>query len=170
MLGNGPDGSARAFKQNGTTASILIVDDEANIRFSLRLFLQAKGFDVAVAENGEQALKQIATSRPNLVLLDVAMPNCNGYEACQRIRDDRNLDDVKIIFLSAKCRDMEIEKGLAMGADAYQTKPFGLDELLAKITALLNGRSVSVAGQSRGDPASVREVTAGRYEGGAGHA
>jgi DNA-binding response OmpR family regulator len=119
------------------TKKILIVDDEPNIVLSLEFMLKKEGFDVAVANDGETALAKIAAFLPDLVLLDVMMPNKSGYEVCQAVRADPAHGTLKIIMLSAKGRETEVAKGLAMGADAYVTKPFSTKELVAQVKALL---------------------------------
>ena len=118
---------------------VLIVDDEPNIVMSLEFLLLASGFEVRTAGDGEQAIEAIGASAPDLVLLDVMMPKKNGYEVCQWIRADPSLAQVKVVMLTAKGRDPDIEKGLGVGADAYVTKPFSNRELLERVQALLGG-------------------------------
>ena len=117
--------------------SILIVDDEPNIVICLEYLFKREGFQVAVAGDGVEALRKIAENAPDLVLLDIMMPLKNGYEVCQEIRAHPDWRSLKIIMLSAKGRDTEIQKGLALGADAYLTKPFATKELVAKVKELL---------------------------------
>lgn len=119
------------------TKKILIVDDEPNIVLSLEFMLKKEGFEVAVAGDGDAALEKIAAFAPDLVLLDVMMPKKSGYEVCQTVRADPAQGGLKIIMLSAKGRETEVAKGLAMGADAYVTKPFSTKELVAQVKALL---------------------------------
>ena len=116
---------------------ILIADDERNIVTALEFLLQRNGYEVYIARNGEDALKLIEAHRPELVLLDVMMPVKSGYEVCQRMRERADLRHIKIIMLTAKGRDVEMSKGLAIGADLYITKPFSTQELVAKIKGLL---------------------------------
>jgi DNA-binding response OmpR family regulator len=118
---------------------ILIVDDEPNIVISLEFLMQQAGFDVAIAPDGEQALTQMAAVKPDLVLLDVMLPLRDGFEVCQKIRENSAWNRVKIVMLSAKGRDAEVSKGLALGADAYVTKPFSTRELIALVQRLLAG-------------------------------
>jgi DNA-binding response OmpR family regulator len=115
----------------------LVVDDEPNIVAAVEFLLQRSGYDVHVARNGEEALKLVEAVNPDLVLLDVMMPLRSGYEVCKRIRENDAWRHIKIIMLSAKGRDAEITKGLALGADDYVTKPFSTRDLLAKIGVLL---------------------------------
>jgi DNA-binding response OmpR family regulator len=116
---------------------ILIADDERNIVTALEFLLQRNGYEVYIARNGEDALRLIEAHQPELVLLDVMMPVKSGYEVCQRMRERADLRHIKIIMLTAKGRDVEMSKGLAIGADLYITKPFSTQELVAKIKGLL---------------------------------
>ncbi|HEV8554715.1 MAG TPA: response regulator [Casimicrobiaceae bacterium] len=116
---------------------ILIADDEPNIVAALEFLLQRNGYEVHVARNGEEALKLVEDCNPDLVLLDVMMPVRSGYEVCKRIRERADWRHIKIIMLSAKGRDAEVNKGLSIGADLYITKPFSTRELMDKIKDLL---------------------------------
>mgnify|MGYP003693808665 CR=1 FL=1 len=116
---------------------ILIADDEPSIVAAVEFLLQRDGYEVHVARNGEEALKQVEAQNPDLVLLDVMMPVKSGYEVCMRMRERADWRHIKIIMLSAKGRDAEVTKGLTMGADVYVTKPFSTRELMAKIKTLL---------------------------------
>ncbi len=106
------------------TKKILIVDDEPNIVLSLEFMMKKEGFAVAVAGDGDAALEQVAAFAPDLVLLDVMMPKKSGYEVCQILRADPAQAALKIVMLTAKGRETEVAKGIALGADAYVTKPF----------------------------------------------
>nr|WP_217344665.1 response regulator [Noviherbaspirillum sp. L7-7A]MBV0878835.1 response regulator [Noviherbaspirillum sp. L7-7A] len=119
------------------SARILIVDDEPNIVLSLEFLMEQAGFEVAVATDGEAALAQLAAFRPDLVLLDIMLPRLNGYEVCQRIRAHPAWSGIKVVMLSAKGRELEVSKGLALGADAYVTKPFSTRDLIALVQKLL---------------------------------
>jgi DNA-binding response OmpR family regulator len=119
------------------TRKVLIADDEENIVISLEFLLRREGFEVLVAGDGEAALQMVAEHHPDLVLLDVMMPKRNGYEVCQRMREHPAWRTIKIIMLSAKGRDVEVSKGVSLGADLYVTKPFSNAELVAQINALL---------------------------------
>jgi len=116
---------------------ILIADDEPNIVAALEFLLQGQGYEVLVAQNGEDALSLIEQAIPDLVLLDVMMPKKSGYEVCARIRENADWHHIKVVMLSAKGREAEVNKGLAMGADLYVTKPFSTRELMTKIKGLL---------------------------------
>ena len=119
------------------TKSILIADDEENISIALRYLMKSKGYDVRVARDGEEALDMVADQPPDLMLLDVMMPKRDGYDVCQTIRTNPDWRAIKIIMLSAKGRDIEVEKGLALGADDYLTKPCSTRDLAAKVEAML---------------------------------
>jgi len=116
---------------------ILVVDDEPNIVLSLEFLMKQAGYQVRTAADGEAALAALAADCPDLVLLDVMMPRKNGYEVCQAIRENAAYREVRIIMLTAKGRDVEREKGLALGADDYVTKPFSTQEVVDKVRELL---------------------------------
>jgi DNA-binding response OmpR family regulator len=116
---------------------ILIVDDEPNIVISLEYLMKKEGFEVAVANDGDAALAMVAEFRPDLVLLDVMMPKKSGYEVCQQMRADPSLAGIKVLMLTAKGRESEVAKGIALGADAYVTKPFSTKDLVARVKAML---------------------------------
>jgi len=116
---------------------ILIADDEPNIVISLEYLMKREGFEVSIAEDGEQAVAMIRADPPDLVILDVMMPRRNGFEVCQEIKSDPKLQSVRILMLTAKGRETEVTKGLAMGADAYVTKPFSTKELVERVRAML---------------------------------
>ena len=124
---------------------ILIADDEPNIVAALEFLLQRSGYEVHVARNGDEALKLVEATHPDLVLLDVMMPQKSGYEVCMRIRERADWRHIKIIMLSAKGRDAEVSKGLSMGADIYVTKPFSTRELMDRIRDLLGQSTASPA-------------------------
>ncbi len=119
---------------------ILIVDDEPNILISLEYLMQREGFDVAVARDGLQAIAAIEADPPDLVLLDVMMPGKTGLEVCQQVRAQDRLRDVRIIMLTAKGRETDVAKGLALGANAYVTKPFSTRDLVAQVRELLQAK------------------------------
>ena len=119
------------------THKILIADDEPNIVISLEYLLQREGYAVVVARDGQEALEAIAREKPALVLLDVMMPHKTGFEVCQAVRADETLQATKILMLTAKGRETDVAKGLALGADAYMTKPFSTRELVLKVAELL---------------------------------
>ena len=116
---------------------ILIADDEPNIVISLEFLLQREGYHVSVARDGQQALDAITRDVPDLVLLDVMMPLKSGLEVCASVRADPALAHTRILMLSAKGRHPDLAKGMALGADAYMTKPFATRELVAKVADML---------------------------------
>ena len=117
--------------------TILIADDEPNIVISLEFLLEHDGYEVQVARDGQEALDAIARQVPDLVLLDVMLPRVSGFDVCQRIRQNPAWAAVRIMMLTAKGREVEMTKGMALGADAYVTKPFSTKDLLAQIRAQL---------------------------------
>ena len=117
---------------------ILIVDDEPSIVVPIQFLMEQQGYSVLVAENGEDALDVIYKYKPDLILLDIMLPRIDGYEVCEIVRLNPEYRDIKIIFLTAKGREVEIAQGLALGADAYITKPFSNTELVAKVKELLD--------------------------------
>ena len=119
---------------------VLIVDDEPNIVTALEFLLQQSGYEVRVAATGEEAFAQIESFAPDLVLLDVMLPKVSGYEVCQRIRSREDWKGIRIVMLSAKGREVEVSKGVSLGADLYVTKPFSNTDLVAKIDGLLRPR------------------------------
>jgi DNA-binding response OmpR family regulator len=116
---------------------ILIADDEPNIVASLEFLMKQKGYDVRVANNGDDALAAVGAFAPDLILLDVMMPRMSGYDLCQKVRENPAWHGIRIVMLSAKGRDVEVTKGVAVGADAYVTKPFSTKDLMAKVGELL---------------------------------
>jgi DNA-binding response OmpR family regulator len=118
---------------------VLIADDEENIVTALEFLLQRRGYETRWARNGDEALSELERFAPDLVLLDVMMPRKSGYEVCQRMRARPEWRHIKIIMLSAKGREVEVSKGVSLGADLYITKPFSNTELVAKIDGLLAG-------------------------------
>jgi DNA-binding response OmpR family regulator len=144
--------------------TILVVDDEANIRNLARLYLEKDGYRVLTADDGAQALDRFKQESPALIVLDLMLPHMDGWEVCRRVRAD---SDVPILMLTARDEDIDKIVGLEMGADDYLTKPFNPRELVARVRAILR-RAVpansGAAGKSRQagnlaiDPAA-REMT-----------
>ena len=118
---------------------ILIVDDEPNIVLSLDYLVRKKVYTPYIARNGSEALAIAQAEIPDLILLDIMMPDIDGYEVCQTLKNDPRFNDTKIIFLSAKSKKEDIEKGLQMGADKYFTKPFSTKQLLQEMVDLMQG-------------------------------
>ena len=116
---------------------ILIAEDEPNIVLSLEFLLKGAGYEVAVARDGSEALKFTGTLLPDLIVLDVMLPSVNGFEVCRRIRGNRETKDTRILILTARGRESEVEKGMAAGANAFLTKPFATKELVKAVAELL---------------------------------
>jgi len=116
---------------------ILIADDEPNIVAAIEFLLKQRGHDVYTAADGAEALSIVERVVPDLVLLDVMMPQASGYEVCQNIRRRPEWRHIKVIMLSAKGRDSEVVRGLTLGADFYVTKPFSTRDLMSRIEGLL---------------------------------
>ncbi len=118
------------------TSRVLIVDDEPNIVVSLEFLMRKQGYETSTAIDGHQALAAAASFRPHLVLLDVTLPGLDGFAVCERLRAESGAQ-IRIIMLTARGREAEMAKGLALGADAYVTKPFSSRELVANVHQLL---------------------------------
>jgi len=116
---------------------ILIADDEPDIVTSLEFLMRGGDYEVRVAINGEEALRLAESFRPDVVLLDVMMPQRSGFEVCQKIRANPALQEIKIIMLTAKGRNAERDRGLNLGANAYVTKPFSTKEIMNTVRGLL---------------------------------
>ena len=119
------------------TTRVLIVDDEPSIVISLEFLLKREGFEVSVARDGQEGLTAIRDQHPDLVVLDVMMPKLDGFAVLEAVRADPDLAATRVLMLTAKGRDTEVSKGLALGADAYVTKPFSTKDLVAQIRQLL---------------------------------
>src|SRR5512138_3658192 len=116
---------------------ILAVDDEPNILMSIEFILEMEGYEVHIARDGDEALEVAEHVRPDLILLDVSMPRKDGYEVCRILREREDMAGTKVIMLTAKGQTLEKKKGIEVGADNYVTKPFGAEDLLEKIRAIL---------------------------------
>ena len=116
---------------------VLLVDDEPNILLSLEFLMQRAGYQIETAADGDAALACIAANPPDLVLLDVNMPKRDGFDVCQTLRANPDWAAVRVIMLTAKGRDVEREKGIALGADDYITKPFSTQDVVEKVKAIL---------------------------------
>ncbi len=115
---------------------ILIVDDEPNIVMSLEYTFKKNNFEVFIARDGQEALDILKNALPDIIILDVMMPNVDGYDTLEQIKENDRLKDTKVIFLSAKNKEKDIERGLALGADLYMTKPFSVKKLVEQVNEL----------------------------------
>ena len=116
---------------------ILIVDDEPNIVMTLEYTFKKSNYQVFIARDGQEALDILKTNFPDVIILDIMMPMVDGFATLEQIRKDANLQHTKVMFLSAKNKESDIEKGLALGADAYMTKPFSIKKVVEKVEELL---------------------------------
>lgn len=116
---------------------ILIVDDEPNIVIPLQFLMEQNGYRALVAQSGEEALEMISKERPDLVLLDIMLPGVDGFEVCEIIRLNPQWRNTRVIFLTAKGRDVDIAKGMVLGADEYITKPFSNQQIIGSVKKLL---------------------------------
>ena len=116
---------------------ILLVDDEPNIIMSLEYTFKKNNFQVFIARDGQEALDILKTEQPDLIILDIMMPNVDGYATIESVRKDEKLNNCKVIFLSAKNKESDIEKGMNLGANAYMTKPFSIKKLVELVNELL---------------------------------
>lgn len=128
------------------TARVLIVEDEDSILLSLEFLLSQAGHEVITARDGAAALRLIAEQAPDLVLLDVMLPLVDGFEVCRLVRGNPALPQPRIMMVTARGREAEISRGLALGANAYLTKPFSTRDLMDKVRALLQGPALPGAG------------------------
>jgi two-component system, OmpR family, phosphate regulon response regulator PhoB len=119
--------------------SILVVEDEDNIALALEHLMRREGYTLQRVANGADAMPAITRDHPDLVLLDVMLPEVSGYEICQSVRLDPTLNDVKILMMTARGNQMERRKGLALGADGFISKPFDVADLKAEVKRLLDG-------------------------------
>ncbi len=117
-------------------AKILIADDEPNILLSLEFLMKKQGYNVLIARDGGEAYDLIVSEKPDVLLLDVMMPRMNGYELCQFVKNTEGYKHARVVFLSAKSKEADIQKGYDAGADLYLPKPFSTRELVAKVGEL----------------------------------
>lgn len=116
---------------------ILIVDDEPNIVMSLEYAFKKHEFEVFIARDGSEAMEILLHQIPDVVVLDIMMPNIDGYQTLKFIREKVELNATKVVFLTAKNKATDIEKGLRLGADKYLTKPFSVKKIIAEVIELL---------------------------------
>lgn len=116
---------------------ILIVDDEPNIVMSLEYTFKKNNFEVFIARDGQEALDILENQLPDIIILDVMMPMVDGFATLEQIKKDKRLNHCKVIFLSAKNKEKDIEKGLSLGANLYVVKPFSIKKLLEQVQELI---------------------------------
>ena len=116
---------------------ILLVDDEPNIIMSLEYTFKKQNFEVFIARDGQEALDILKNEQPDLIILDIMMPKVDGYATIESVKKNEKLANCKVIFLSAKNKESDIEKGMQLGADAYMTKPFSIKKLVDQVNELL---------------------------------
>lgn len=116
---------------------VLIADDDPSILLSLEFLMKKQGYQVLIARDGSEAFELIQQHRPNVLLLDIMMPGMNGYELCSYVRKTPGFEDTKVIFLSAKSKESDVQLGYDTGADLYLPKPFSTRELVAKVRDLV---------------------------------
>ncbi len=124
-----------------TLGPILVIDDEPYILRSLSYLLTREGYSVETATNGEEGLERVRSLRPPLVFLDIMMPNMNGYEVCEQVKQDPSLAGTYVIMLSAKGQQIDRERGLLGGADEYMTKPFSPRDVAQRVRTILADRA-----------------------------
>ena len=117
---------------------ILLVDDEPNIIMSLEYTFKKQNFEVFIARDGQEALDILKNEQPDLIILDIMMPKVDGYATIESVKKNEKLANCKVIFLSAKNKESDIEKGMQLGADAYMTKPFSIKKLVEQVNELLS--------------------------------
>src|SRR3954453_11621799 len=117
---------------------VLVVDDDDVIRQLITVNLELEGFEVVTAVDGQDALDKVKEARPQVVTLDVMMPRVDGWEAAARLRADPETADIKVILLSARAQEADLQRGERIGVDAYLTKPFDPDELIDVVRRLVN--------------------------------
>lgn len=121
------------------TLSVLIAEDEPSIVMSLRFLMEKQGYDVRVVENGDDAVSAFAEGAPDVLLLDVMMPGRDGFEVLQEVRANEAWAKTRVIMLSARGRDVDRDKGMALGADLYVVKPFSTRDLVDQVARLGGG-------------------------------
>ena len=124
-------------------SKVLIVDDEPNILMSLEFLMRKENYEVFIARDGAEAIKIIDREVPAIIVLDIMMPNVDGYEVCQYIKNSDELKQIKVVFLTAKSKEEDIKKGYEMGADLYLTKPFSTRHLMKEIKSITTAKKLT---------------------------
>ncbi len=136
--------------ETATPPRVFIVEDEDNIALALTTVLGREGWTLERFADGAEGLAAIQQAKPELVILDVMLPSLSGYEICQRIRMEEDLADTRILMMTARGTSVERRKGMALGADAFVSKPFDLRDLMGQVRRLLEGRP-AILEKERGD-------------------
>jgi DNA-binding response OmpR family regulator len=118
---------------------VLVIEDEENIMLSLTFVLEREGYEVSSARTGQEGLVQMRQKRPDLIILDLMLPDVSGYQVCEEARRDPGLADTPILVLTARAQEVERQKGIDVGATEYLTKPFRVAHLLARVASHLDG-------------------------------
>ena len=150
---------AAARQQN---SRVLVVEDERDVAELIRYNLSKEGYDVVLAPTGADALKQAHEVRPDLVLLDIMVPQLNGWEVCRRLKQDTETKNIPVIMVTGRVEEGDKVLGFEMGADDYVTKPFSPRELLARIRAVAR-RGQSANGQEKKAHVKVGDLEIDRY-------
>ncbi len=127
-------------KKNSERANhpnVLVVDDEPNILLSLEFLMKKNGYNVFVGRDGKEALQTVEQEEIDLIILDIMMPEVDGLEVCKRLKSNEATKDIKVIFLSAKIKEEEIQAGYDAGADMYITKPYSTRDIVNKVKELI---------------------------------
>ncbi len=119
------------------TYSVLVAEDEPNIVLSLQFIMKKAGLNVRVAEDGEDAVREMEKEKPDIVLLDIMLPKRDGFSVCEAIKRNSEWSDVKVVMLSAKSREEDKQRAMDLGADDYITKPFSTRELVERVKELV---------------------------------
>jgi two-component system, OmpR family, response regulator len=156
------DNDQEAMTDSDHIPAVLVVDDEPNIRELVQVALQFHGCSVTTASTGKDALRQVETGRPDLIVLDVMLPDLDGFEVCRRLRSAGN--EVPVIFLTAKDTSSDTVTGLALGGDDYVTKPFSVESLVARVRAVLRRAARTAGAEIGGGGSDSRTLRAGDLE------
>ncbi len=124
--------------ENSLRAKVLLVDDDDQILRSLKVYLELEKYQVTTAQSGKEALEKMKSEKPEIVVLDIMMPEMDGFEVMERMKKDSELSEIPVIMLTAKGQDVDVLKGYQMGAKSYMTKPFNLNELVENIELVLS--------------------------------
>lgn len=128
---------------------VLLVDDDEQILRSLRVYLELEKYQVETAVNGKEALELLKKEKPDIMVLDIMMPEMDGFEVLEKIKEDNEVKDIPVIMLTAKGQDVDVLKGYQMGALSYMTKPFNLNELVENIELVLSSKDSQVKTETK---------------------